>query len=137
MGRYFTGDIEGKFWFGVQSSDDAEFFGVEGRDLYGSDEDEEAEENAYGAEYSFTGSELEDLERGLEICHEELGEWKIGLDEFFTDRDLYNEDEIAEHMQSTKEQVREKLEWYARLILGEKIHQCVLDNGSCTFEAEY
>ena len=30
MGRYYHGDIEGKFWFGVQSSTDAEFFGVEG-----------------------------------------------------------------------------------------------------------
>ena len=29
MGRYYHGDIEGKFWFGVQSSTDAEFFGVE------------------------------------------------------------------------------------------------------------
>jgi len=28
MGRYYTGDIEGKFWFGTQSSDDATHFGV-------------------------------------------------------------------------------------------------------------
>ena len=27
MGRYYTGDIEGKFWFGVQDSDDACHFG--------------------------------------------------------------------------------------------------------------
>ena len=27
MGRYYSGDIEGKFWFAVQDSDDAEFFG--------------------------------------------------------------------------------------------------------------
>ncbi len=30
MGRYYNGDIEGKFWFGVQSSDAADRFGVEG-----------------------------------------------------------------------------------------------------------
>ena len=29
MGRYYYGDIQGKFWFGVQSSDDASYFGVE------------------------------------------------------------------------------------------------------------
>ena len=29
MGRYYDGDIEGKFWFAVQSSDDGEFFGSE------------------------------------------------------------------------------------------------------------
>lgn len=28
MGRYYSGDIEGKFWFGVQSSHDGEFFGA-------------------------------------------------------------------------------------------------------------
>jgi len=27
MGRYYDGDIEGKFWFGVQPSNDGEFFG--------------------------------------------------------------------------------------------------------------
>ena len=32
MGRYYDGDIEGKFWFGVQSSDDAEFFGAKERE---------------------------------------------------------------------------------------------------------
>ena len=26
MGRYYQGDIEGKFWFAVQSSADPEFF---------------------------------------------------------------------------------------------------------------
>ena len=30
MGRYYNGDIEGKFWFAVQSSNDADYFGVEG-----------------------------------------------------------------------------------------------------------
>ena len=29
MGRYYEGDIEGKFWFAVQSSDDGEYFGAE------------------------------------------------------------------------------------------------------------
>ena len=29
MGRYYEGDIEGKFWFAVQSSDDGEHFGAE------------------------------------------------------------------------------------------------------------
>lgn len=137
MGRYYSGDIKGKFWFGVQSSDDAEFFGVEGRELYGSDEDEENEANAFGAEYAFTEAELVDVEEGLEICRNELGEWRVGLDEFFEKNELYNEEELAVHMQSTEEVVRQKLKWYARLILGEKIHQCIIDNGSCTFEAEY
>ena len=34
MGRYYSGDIEGKFMFSVQSSDDADFFGSEGHTSY-------------------------------------------------------------------------------------------------------
>lgn len=36
MGRYYTGDIEGKFWFGVQDSDDATYFhiGCEHQETY-------------------------------------------------------------------------------------------------------
>ena len=34
MGRYYSGDIDGKFWFGVQSSTDADFFGVQGEPRY-------------------------------------------------------------------------------------------------------
>ena len=30
MGRYYRGDIEGKFWFAIQASNDADFFGCEG-----------------------------------------------------------------------------------------------------------
>lgn len=30
MGRYYNGDINGKFWFAVQNSDDAEQFGASG-----------------------------------------------------------------------------------------------------------
>jgi hypothetical protein len=30
MGRYYNGDIEGKFWVAVQSSNAADQFGVEG-----------------------------------------------------------------------------------------------------------
>ena len=32
MGRYYYGQISGKFWFGVQSSDDASYFGLEHND---------------------------------------------------------------------------------------------------------
>ena len=35
MGRYYSGDIEGKFWFAIQSSDDADYFGVEGVSNFG------------------------------------------------------------------------------------------------------
>jgi hypothetical protein len=34
MGRYYSGNIEGKFWFGTQSSDDATNFGVDPVEQY-------------------------------------------------------------------------------------------------------
>jgi hypothetical protein len=34
MGRYYYGQISGKFWFGVQSSDDASHFGLEHNDTF-------------------------------------------------------------------------------------------------------
>lgn len=141
MGRYYQGDIEGKFWFAVQSSDDATFFGGTETELYASDEDEEEEENAYGAQYSFGADDMEDIEAGLATCKEELGEWREKLDEFFDTRDFYNDQELAEFIglegEDVRGQIREKLKWYARLILGEKIYNCVKENGQCVFEGEY
>lgn len=55
MGRYYTGDIEGKFWFAVQSSDDADFFGVEGN--------EPSE-----IEYCYEEDNLPDVKEGVEKC---------------------------------------------------------------------
>ena len=34
MGRYYYGDIQGKFWFAIQSSDDATYFGIEPEYIY-------------------------------------------------------------------------------------------------------
>jgi len=140
MGRYYQGDIEGKFWFAVQSSDDATFFGGMEAELYASDEDEE-EENAYGAQYSFGADDMEDIEAGLATCKEELGEWKDKLDEFFNGGTSYSNDMIVKFVglkgDDAELVVRGKLEWYARLILGEKIYNCVKENESCVFEGEY
>jgi len=33
MGRFYSGDISGKFWFGVQNSDDASHFGLKHTDI--------------------------------------------------------------------------------------------------------
>lgn len=141
MGRYYQGDIEGKFWFAVQSSDDATFFGGTETELYASDEDEEEEENAYGAQYSFGADDMEDIEAGLATCKEELGEWREKLDEFFGEGTSYSNDMIVKFMglegDDAEVIVRGKLEWYARLILGEKIYNCVKENGQCVFEGEY
>lgn len=128
MGRYYSGDIEGKFWFGVQSSHDADFFGVEGE--------------AHHISYYFDEDNLADVEEGIQRCLEVLEDNKEILDTFFDKNNAYNdqmliEDFFKNHGKTvTTNDVREMLKWYARLGLGKKIFECIKENGECNFEAE-
>lgn len=123
MGRYYSGDIEGKFWFAVQSSDDASFFG-------GS----QSEPNYIN--YSFDKDDLSTIEEGIKKCIEHLGDKKQALDSFFETNNGYNDEKLSEALSIKKEEVSDLLEWYARLELGEKILKCVQEQGYCEFEAE-
>jgi len=121
MGRYYSGDIEGKFWFGVQASTDADFFGVNGN------------EPNY-IEYYFDKDNLEDIKKGIRICREKLGDNKEKLDKFFEANFSYNNTILKEHIGVSNPQ--NLLEWYARLELGERILKCVEEQGECSFTAE-
>lgn len=128
MGRYYSGDIEGKFWFGVQSSDDGEFFGAKDR-----------EPNFV----NYYVEEIEPVEEGIKECHEALGENLMRLDEFFNScENGYNDEMIVDWYKQkydqkiTESDVMDMLEWYARLRLGEKIYDCMKEKGYCEFEAE-
>ena len=68
MGRYYHGDIEGKFWFGVQSSDDADFFGVQGEPRF--------------YHYYFSVEDKKNVHDGLVQCDSALGEYRELLDKF-------------------------------------------------------
>ena len=125
MGRYYNGDIEGKFWFGVQSSDDADFFGASG-----------TEPNQY-LDYHFDKEDhLKSIKKGIKECEKKLGTWKEKLDKFFKDNNGYNDEMIEDQLGLKKEKSRELLEWYARLELGNQILECVMKQGDCSFEAE-
>lgn len=118
MGRYYNGDIEGKFWFAVQSSTAASRFGGE-------------EHQPNYIEYSFDEDHLEDVEEEIAVIEKELGDKKQILDEFFNANTGYNDEMIAELGVSMEE-----LSEYADLGLGIKIRDCIKENGSCNFEAE-
>ena len=119
MGRYYSGDIEGKFMFAVQSSMAADRFGSE-----------HCEPNY--VEYYFNKDNLETI-------NSELEKLKPGYDlvnEFFEKRKnegktSYN-NEDAEKKGITSEMMSD----YADYNLGKKIKDCVEKNEECNFQAE-
>lgn len=118
MGRYYSGDINGKFWFAVQSSTAADRFGST---YY---------EPNY-VEYYFDKSNLEECEAEIQRILDSLGESKQILDDFFKKNIGYNDEMIAKLGVD-----RQDLEDYADLELGIKIRDCIKENGECRFEAE-
>jgi hypothetical protein len=122
MGRYYVGDIEGKFWFGVQDSNDASFFGGQ------------ESEPGY-LQYYFVADDKADIVKGIARCKEELGDYKQKIDSYMDSHEWYNE-EVMVADGFPKDKVHELLKWRARLELGEKILQCVNEKGECSFQAE-
>ena len=123
MGRYYNGDIEGKFWFGIQASNDADNFGQTG-------------DTPNYLNYYFDKDDLPDVNKGIDKCLEALGEMKDKIDQYFEDKDGYNNRSMAKHFNITENEVKEYLEYYARLHLGEQIRDCINKTGECSFEAE-
>jgi hypothetical protein len=119
MGRYYSGDIEGKFMFAVQSSTAADRFGSTWS------------EPGY-VEYYFEKNNLEQI-------NEELSELKSNYDvvkNFFDKREKngsisYSNDALEEANISN-----EMMSDYADYILGEKIRKQVEEFGECNFTAE-
>lgn len=118
MGRYYSGDIDGKFWFALQSSDAADRFGVTGQQP-----DE--------LQYFFTEDDLEGVEEEIKNIEESLGEKKQILDDFFKKTNGYTDQDIEALGVS-----RDELSDYADLGLGIKIRNQIRDFGECNFTAE-
>ena len=124
MGRYYQGDIEGKFWFGIQSSTDANFFGGE------------PYEPNY-VNYHFSKKyDFDKVVEGINKCEDALGKNLKTLDKFFSENNGYNEDMIVEQTDIKKEDIANLLKWYARFLLGTKIRDCLIEQDECHFEAE-
>lgn len=118
MGRYYSGDIEGKFWFALQSSTAASRFGgVESEPAY--------------LEYWFDESHLEEVEAGIKSIEDSLGDKIKILDDFFKENNGYNDISINKLGVSMDE-----LRDYADLGLGIKIRNHIKEFGQCSFQAE-
>ena len=86
MGRFYHGDINGKFWFAIQDSDDADFFGSTG-------------EAPNTLEYYFDEEEhKESIISGIEFCVLQLGDFKEKIDAYFEEHNGYKPLELAEHL---------------------------------------
>ena len=118
MGRYYSGDIDGKFWFALQSSNAADRFGVSG-------------EQPNILTYYFGEDDLEGVEEEIKNIEEKLGDQLAVIDKFFEDNNGYN-NEMLKEAGITQEQLSD----YADLGLGIKIRDCIKEYGQCSFEAE-
>ena len=126
MGRYYNGDIEGKFWFALQSSDAPSRFG---RDYY---------EPNY-VDYYFDKESLKDIRKEIQSIKDTLGKYKKAFDEFFKENNGYNDETLEKFFKKKKmdtSNLKKMLEDYADLGLGRKIEKCVKDNNECSFTAE-
>jgi len=126
MGRYYDGDIEGKFWFGVQASDAPERFGCKYK----------GEDEAI-IKYYIDKESIEMVKEEIATIEKNLGKYKILLDSFFDTSNGYNYEMIQEALKISKTKVRELLVEYADLKLGNQILQCLIVNGFCNIEAEF
>jgi hypothetical protein len=119
MGRYFFGDIEGKFWFAVQSSDAASRFS------------KSAECEPSTIEYFFDDGHLDEVRQELKRIEDKLGDSLAKFHWFFEGNPAYNNIMLTEAGLPI-----EFLEDYADYLLGKKIEKSIVDMGQCSFSAE-
>lgn len=118
MGRYYSGNIEGKFWFALQPSDAADRFGVQGH-------------QPEVLNYYFEESDLEGVKEEITRIEDSLGDKVKVIEDFFKKNDSYNDKMLEEAGITTQE-----LSEYADLGLGKQIRDCIVENGECYFEAQ-
>jgi hypothetical protein len=119
MGRYYYGDIEGKFWFALQSTDAPLRFGGEIT-------------QPQVAHFYFSSDDLPRIEREIINIEQSLGDKLQVIENFFKERMGYNDEMLAE-VGITHDELRD----YADLGLGKQIRDCVKNQGWCNFEGEY
>lgn len=127
MGRYYNGDIEGKFWFGVQSSTAPERFGARKSDP------------GY-INYSFESNDLKKVDDELKEIEVKMGVYLEALDDFFSNNNGYNDQMLTEYAKSKnlgQKKIIAMLEDYADYKLGVKIRNCIQKRGYCDFTAEF
>jgi hypothetical protein len=118
MGRYYTGDIEGKFWFAVQESTVGERFGCQ--------------ESPSVINYSIDADSIDKVRDELAKIKKTIGPNEMSkFDKFFATNSAYN-DEMMEEANLKVELLKE----YADYGFGLKLLKCLETQGYCEFQAE-
>jgi hypothetical protein len=166
MGRYYGGDIVGKFWFGIQSSDDARHFGVNPSEpelLYWNcgtfceptvpadtpcpscdPEKECVARECNQITFSFNREDLPRVEEVLQILEEtvlsEYSEWAEVQNLLKNDNTWQhgtNEEWISNEVYDRLFEFKNLTKKLtARYMLGTQIKRCLTVKGSCTFWCE-
>ena len=124
MGRWCSGSIEHKFWFGIQDSNAADRFGVTGHQP----------EELY---YHFDEDSLPGIKQELSNIATNLGNNLILLHKFFEENDSYSDEKVAECLNIDPDDIQNILKEYADYELGLKIMKSVQTTGQCEFTAEF
>ena len=80
MGRFYNGDVSGKWWFAVQSSDTPEKFG------------------GYETHIDYTICNDDTFKSGIKLIKEDLGDKLEWLQQFFDENNGYNDAMLMEFM---------------------------------------
>ena len=117
MGRYYNGDIEGKFLFAIQSSDAADQFGFVG-------------EPPETIRYFFEKYHIPDIEEGIANLQAKTDMVKVQA--FFNQCGNTYSREDYEKFGITWVDIRNHADW----LLGNQILECVQKQDHCYFDAE-
>ena len=129
MGRYFSGDIEGKFWFAVQPSDIHEQFGAE-------------KQNPSFIDYIIENGPQ--VLKGLEALESRLGQYLEVAHQFFEHNIIYMEEDFMEFAQAcgmnckdtevAKRVIRDYADWISGMQILEYFNKTKAD--TCYISAE-
>lgn len=118
MGRYYSGDIEGKFWFGVQSSYAPENIGGE----------------LIRVTFSFCDKRVVDFH--IQRLTNDLDGKAEKLDKFFEEHHCYNDKELAEYLEIKEDELKWVLKQYADLELARQVSDHLKENDCCQIDCE-
>jgi len=119
MGRYYSGDIDGKFWFAVQDSTSPERFG--------------AVENQSHISYEIPKDDF--IYDQLIKIEDDMGDYLEVYEDFFNQDRGYNDEELSDYakvrgLSGNLDVIKEMLTDYADWLLGMQILDFFDDNPS-------